>query len=178
MDTTGAIIIAKNDHSHKNLARQFKEHSALKTYRAVVWGAVKNDEGIISLPIGRSSTHRKKMSTGAQKSRTALTRWRVLKRYPGLTLIQLTPETGRTHQLRVHLSAINHPVVGDKTYGLKKARPELSKTALDKIKGVKRQLLHAYSLEITHPATGKRMEFIAEVPEDMQELINFLDSTC
>lgn len=178
MDTTGVIAVAKTDRAHISLSRQFKEHTCLRKYIAVVWGAVKEDDGAIDLPIGRAAVERKKMSTRAKKTRSAATRWHVLKRYKGMTLLELRPETGRTHQLRVHLSAVNHPVVGDRLYGLKKMPTDIPKATADYIKGVKRQMLHAGTLGIMHPTTGEYMEFASGPHRDMEGLIKLLDKTC
>ncbi|MBI5887847.1 MAG: RluA family pseudouridine synthase [Deltaproteobacteria bacterium] len=184
MDTTGVLVVAKNNASHESLARQFKEHTTTRRYQALVRGTLREDEGIIDLPIGRAALQRKKMSTRARKSRKAVTRWKALRRYPGLTLVELMPETGRTHQLRVHLSAINRPVVGDQVYGGKGLNPlrgfssNLPGRIVDKLKGVKRQLLHAGTLGIKHPATGVYMEFSSPLPADMGGIIKLLDEEC
>ncbi len=185
MDTTGVLVIAKNNASHESLAMQFKGHTTARRYQALAWGAFREDEGVIALPIGRAVAHRKKMSTRTRKGRTAVTRWKVLRRYPGLTLVELMPETGRTHQLRVHLSAINHPVVGDQVYGGKGAArgqlcpPQaLPRRIVDRLRGVKRQLLHAGTLGIRHPSTGAYMEFSSPLPDDMDELVKLMDEAC
>lgn len=174
-DTTGALVVAKNDQSSLNLSAQFKEHTAGRTYWALVWGAVNDLEGTIDLPIGRDIAHRKKISPRARKKRKAVTHYRVLKRYPLLTLLELKLETGRTHQIRVHLNAINHPVVGDQLYGKRVVPPAMPKEAADAIKSIKRQCLHARTLELTHPATGKRMEFASPLPEDFAEILEVLE---
>lgn len=178
MDTTGVLVVAKNNASHESLARQFKEHTTTRRYQALVRGTLREDEGIIDLPIGRAIAQRKKMSTRARRSRKAVTRWKALRRYPGLTLVELMPETGRTHQLRVHLSAINRPVVGDQVYGGKGFSSNLPGPIVDRLKGVKRQLLHAGTLGIRHPATGEYMEFSSPLPADMGGIIKLLDEEC
>ncbi|MBI5467776.1 MAG: RluA family pseudouridine synthase [Deltaproteobacteria bacterium] len=174
-DTTGAIVAAKNDSSHLALSKQFKEHTAGRTYLALVWGGVRDMEGVVDMPIGRDIAHRKKISPRARKKRTAVTRYRVLKRFPLLTLLELKLETGRTHQIRVHLNAINHPVVGDQTYGKRCVPPAMEKEAADLLKKIKRQCLHARTLTLTHPSTGKLMEFQAPLPEDFEEILKTLE---
>ncbi|MBW7957373.1 MAG: RluA family pseudouridine synthase [Deltaproteobacteria bacterium] len=174
-DTTGSLAVAKNDRSYLSLARQLKERSARRKYVALVWGSFKDDEGSIDLAIGRDSVQRKKISTRARVKRRAVTRYRVLKRFPLMTLLELKLETGRTHQIRVHLNAVHHPVVGDQVYGKRAIPPALPKAAADVLKGVKRQMLHAWSLGIEHPATGEDMEFRAPMPPDMQRLLNALE---
>ncbi len=175
-DTTGSLVIAKNNQSHLSLSKQFKEHTTGRRYLALVWGAFKDDEGTIDLHIGRDSTERKKISTRTRRSRKAVTHWRVLGRYQFMTLLELTLETGRTHQIRVHLSAINHPVVCDQVYGKRVAPPSMDKAVADKLKSIKRQLLHAKTLVIAHPSTGEEMEFNAPLPPDMAEVLELLDS--
>ena len=125
--------------------------------------------------MGRDATHRKKISTRTRRSRKAVTGYRVLRRYTRFTLLGLTLETGRTHQIRVHLTAIHHPVVGDQTYGKRPVPPILSKPLADELTGIKRQCLHAKTLGFTHPSTGKRMKFTSPLPEDMAGLIKILD---
>lgn len=175
-DTTGAVAVAKNDAAHLELTKQFKDHSAGRTYIALVWGSVKDLEGVVDMPIGRDIAHRKKISPRARKKRRAVTHYRVLKRFPLLTLLELKLETGRTHQIRVHLNALNHPVVGDQTYGKRSVPPVMKKEAADLMKKINRQCLHARALELTHPATGERMKFEAPLPEDFAALLKALES--
>ncbi len=118
-DTSGTIVAAKNDAAHLSLAGQFKEHTVIKKYIALVWGIVKDNEGTIDMPIGRHISHRQKMAVAVKKGRTAVTHYKIWKRFNHLTLLEIKIETGRTHQIRVHLSAIHHPVVGDVVYGKK-----------------------------------------------------------
>lgn len=174
-DTTGSLAVAKNDRSYLSLARQLKERSARRKYIALVWGSFRDDEGSIDLAIGRDPVQRKKISTRARIKRRAITRYRVLKRFPLMTLLELKLETGRTHQIRVHLNAVHHPVVGDQVYGKRAIPPALPKAATDVLKGIRRQMLHAWSLGIEHPATGEHMEFRAPIPPDMQRLLNALE---
>ena len=165
-DTSGLIVFAKNDASHENLARQFRDREVKKTYMALVRGVIKDDSGTIDVPIGRHPVNRKKMAvigSGRLKKRNALTRFRVIKRYDGYTLVELDLMTGRTHQIRVHLSHIGHPVAGDETYSRKKDDT-----------GASRQLLHASSLKFNHPVTGKFMEFNSDMPGDMERVLEKL----
>lgn len=177
MDTTGVLVVAKNDASHANLSEQFKEHTTTRKYTALVWGVMKDDTGEIDLPLGRSPSDRTKISPRARRKRKAVTAFRVLKRYPGLSLLELMPRTGRTHQIRVHLSAMNRPIVGDGTYGgVKKLIPSaLEGPPADGLKKAGRQCLHAGVLGIKHPKTGEYMEFSAPLPPDMGDLIKSLD---
>ncbi|MFQ5736390.1 MAG: RluA family pseudouridine synthase [Thermodesulfobacteriota bacterium] len=174
-DTSGVLVVAKNDRSYHALAGQFKEHTTSRRYRALVWGMVKDDTGTIDLPIGRDVAQRKKISTRTRRSRKAVTEYRVLRRYSMFTLLELTLQTGRTHQIRVHLTAIRHPVAGDQVYGKRTLPPVLSKPVADELKKIKRQCLHAATLGFTHPATGERMEFSSPVAPDMAALIRLLD---
>lgn len=175
-DTTGVLVIARNNESHINLARQFKEHSTGRRYMALVWGSIPQDQGTIDIAIGRDISHRKKISSRTKKSREAQTVFSVIKRYPAFTLMELSPQTGRTHQIRVHMAAINHPVVGDPLYCKRKAPGNLPKNVADKLKGVKRQLLHARILGLKHPKDNRYLEFSAPPPKDMQEVIDTLDA--
>ncbi len=174
-DTTGILVVAKNDRSHLFLSAQFKAHTTGRRYIALVWGAVADDEGTIDIAIGRDAVHRKKISPRTKKSRTALTYYKVLKRFNQLSLVELKPRTGRTHQLRVHLASINHPVVGDQVYGRKKIPSTLPGPAGDCLKRIKRQLLHAATLAFVHPSTGLVMEFESPLPPDMQEAVEVME---
>ena len=165
-DTSGLIVFAKNDAAHLNIAKQLKNREVKKIYLALVHGEVKNDSGLIDAPMGRHPVHRKKMaviSSNSQKGREALTYYKVIKRYKGYTLVELDLKTGRTHQIRVHLSYIGHPVVGDSTYSKKKDEIVAS-----------RQLLHASRLSFHHPITGKYLEFKSDVPGDMEKVLEGL----
>lgn len=168
-DTSGVMIIALNDTAYYNLVAQFKERTIFRKYLTIIYGDMKTNSGEINLKIGRSETDRKKMSTLTRNAKEALTRWVVIERYPGATLIEAKLGTGRTHQIRVHFSAVGHPVMGDTTYG--------KKTSL-MLKGRKicfpRQMLHAEVLGFTHPITGAYMEFRREMPEDMKDIIRQL----
>lgn len=160
-DTSGLLIVAKNDFSHKLLAEQIKEHSFTRKYQAVVYGNIKNDEGIINLPIGRHMTDRKKMAVTEKNSRNAITHYKVLGRYNGFTHIELKLETGRTHQIRVHMSYIGHSVAGDTVYGTKKA--------ITKLQG---QCLHAYYISFEHPRTKKIITISSPLPQYFNDFLN------
>lgn len=177
-DTSGVLVVAKNDRSHQFLAKQFKEHSIKRRYLAIVSGCVKKDEGTVDLPIGRHISERKKMSVRTRKGRRAVTHYRVLKRFPFHTLLEVTLETGRTHQIRVHLSAIHHPVIGDPVYGKGNIPSGLSQKAIALIKNLKRQALHAETLGIIHPETKEYLEFTVPLPSDMEAVIAALEETC
>ncbi|MDO8426799.1 MAG: RluA family pseudouridine synthase [Deltaproteobacteria bacterium] len=175
-DTTGVLVMAKNDLSHISLAKQFKDHTSRRKYVALVWGAIKADEGTIDYALGRDTAHRKKISIRARSKRKAVTHYKVLRRYHHSTLVELKLETGRTHQIRVHLAAINHPVVGDQTYGKRAIPFNLPKAVIDGFKKIKRQCLHAMTLGFTHPGTGGYMEFSAPIPPDMDGLLKLLEN--
>jgi len=157
--TSGCLVVAKTDFAHQALIAQFKARSVKKVYRAVCWGKFNRPSGRIETVIGRSNRDRKKMSARVTRGRPSLTEYRVQKQCDRFALVELTLHTGRTHQIRVHMSHIGHPVVGDAVYG--RSHPTIS---------VARPLLHAYKLGFAHPRTGKFMEFTATVPEDMVKL--------
>src|SRR5665648_74780 len=164
-NTSGLIVVAKNDLAHLDLSKQMKEHQVTKKYIALVHGNLKDDSGIIDAPIGRSLKNRKKMAvTEEGKSRKAVTQFKVLKRFFGYTLIEATLHTGRTHQIRVHLAFIGYPIVGDQLYGHKKQGLNIN-----------RQALHSHILGFMHPLSKKYMEFSAPLPKDIQELIDDLE---
>ncbi|MBI5236260.1 MAG: RluA family pseudouridine synthase [Deltaproteobacteria bacterium] len=175
-DTGGALVTAKTDAAYERLARQFKEHSARRRYVALVWGRVEKDSDDIDISIGRDRKHRQKISPRTDAPREAVTRFNVVARYRYFTLLELTLKTGRTHQVRVHLSAINHPVVGDPVYGRKKPPDKLSKPVHDEIKKIKRQMLHAKTLGFVHPSTGEYLEFSSLIPDDMRALIGIISA--
>lgn len=160
MDTTGSLLICKNDCAHQALAEQLKEHSITRKYHAIVHGRLKEDEGTIDKPIGRHPIDRKKMSVHCTNGREAITHYRVLKRFQQFTYIECQLETGRTHQIRVHMSSIGHPILGDQIYGPAKCPYKLQG-----------QTLHAKVLGITHPTTGEYMEFDAPLPDYFQGLL-------
>ncbi len=171
-DTSGVMVVAKNDISHQSLVAQFKSREVKKLYIALVLGELVSEAGSFSLPIGRDPVDRKKMSSKAKAKRDALTLWRVVKRYGGITLVEVEPKTGRTHQIRVHFAESGYPLLGDKVYGPKRYRSKEIE-ALSKRLG--RQALHAFLLGFRHPRTGEYMEFKAHVPEDLKEVIDILE---
>ncbi len=162
MDTTGSLVICKNDMAHQSLSGQLKEHSINRIYEAVVHGNIKDEEGIIDAPIGRHPTDRKKMSTHAKNGRKAVTHYKVIQRFGDYTYIQCKLETGRTHQIRVHMASIGHPIVGDAVYGPKKC-------PFPKLTG---QTLHAKTLGIIHPRTGEYLEVNAPLPQYFVDLLD------
>jgi 23S rRNA pseudouridine1911/1915/1917 synthase len=165
--TSGVMVVAKNDTAHQELARQFHDREVEKEYVALVWGTVHNRKRI-DLPIGRDPVHREKISTRARRARAAVTRVTWAKALPGLTLIRVAIATGRTHQIRVHLSAIGHPIVGDALYGGVHKRVANDVRAVQRLT---RPFLHAERLAFTHPRTGERLSFEAPLPEDLESVL-------
>ena len=162
-DTTGILIVCKNDMSHNSIAAQLKEHSINRRYRALVHGNLKEDTGTVEGPIGRHPVDRKKMAINERNGKPAVTHYTVLERFGNYTLIECKLETGRTHQIRVHMTSIGHPLVGDEVYGPAKCP--------FKLQG---QCLHAMVLGFVHPRTGEYMEFSAGLPEYFEELLKKL----
>lgn len=162
-DTTGILIVCKNDLSHNSIAAQLKEHSINRRYRALVHGNLKTDEGTVEGPIGRHPVDRKKMAINERNGKPAVTHYKVLERFGNYTFIECVLETGRTHQIRVHMSSIGHPLVGDEVYGPVKCP--------FKLQG---QCLHAMVLGFVHPRTEEYMEFSAELPEYFESLLRKL----
>jgi 23S rRNA pseudouridine1911/1915/1917 synthase len=176
-DTSGVMVATKDDRTHQHLARQFKAHSIQRRYRALVHGVMTDERGTIDQPIGRHPVHRKKMSTSARVSRHAVTHWQVLRRYEAdrLTLVDLLLETGRTHQIRVHLAGINHPVVGDPLYGNTSRVKSLADPVLRKMASqLGRQFLHAWQLGFEHP-DGTEQLFQAALPVELRGLLDYLE---
>lgn len=165
MDTTGAIVICKNDMAHQSLADQLKEHSITRKYRALVHGNLKEDEGMVEGPIGRHPTDRKKMAINHKNGKPAVTHYKVLERFGSYTFIECQLETGRTHQIRVHMASIGHPLLGDELYGNPKNLA---------MKGLQGQTLHAMVIGFVHPTTHEYMEFEAPLPEYFQNLLKKL----
>lgn len=163
MDTTGILIVCKNDISHQSIAAQLKDHSINRRYRAIVHGIIREDEGRIETMIGRHPTDRKKMSTHCKNGKNAITNYKVLKRFSNHTYIECRLETGRTHQIRVHMASIGHPLLGDNVYGNVKNKYHLQG-----------QCLHAMTLGFVHPVTGAYMEFSAPLPDYFQKLLKIL----
>jgi len=175
-DTSGLIVVAKTALAHAALVAQFQAHAITKRYQALVWGRLPEIEGRIDKEVGRHPTARRKMSVHPRRGKRAITFWRVIQEFPGpLTLMELTPQTGRTHQLRVHLASEGHPVLGDATYGGGVSRlaghPRLQ--VLKPL--VHRQLLHAWRLGVTHPRTGEPLYWEAPLPEDFQAVLDKLE---
>lgn len=159
-NTSGLLMVAKNDFAHNKLAEQIKEHSFTREYEAVVYGGLKADSGVIDAPIGRHPIKRKQMAVISENSKNAVTYYEVIKRFEGFTHVKLRLETGRTHQIRVHMAYIGHPVAGDEVYGPKKVIKELGG-----------QCLHAKKIGFIHPRTGEYMEFSSRLPD---YFLNFL----
>lgn len=162
-DTSGLIIVAKNDFAHRSLSAQLADRSLSRTYYAVAHGSFREDTGTVDRPIGRSPNDRKKMAVTEKNGRNAVTHWAVIRRYSGYTLVQCKLETGRTHQIRVHMASIGHPLLGDFTYGAKS--PD---------KGLEGQCLHAKKLRFVHPATGEHIELESELPDYFKSVLSHL----
>lgn len=163
-DTSGVMVVAKTDYTHAKLAKQFKDHTIDRVYHAVVRGVVQHDEGICEEPVGRAFLNRKKVIVKPSGGKDAVTRFRVVKRFANATLLEIRPQTGRTHQIRVHLAHLGHPVLGDTFYGTMHPR-------------IQRQALHASTLGFEHPRTKKSLSFTTELPEDIRGLLRFLESS-
>ena len=163
-DTTGSVIVCKNDAAHQALAVQFADHTITRRYRAIVHGVLTDDEGIIDAPIGRDNADRKKMAVNQVNGKRAVTHYTVLERFERFTYIECRLETGRTHQIRVHMASIGHPLLGDSVYGPKKC-------PFPKLEG---QTLHAMILGFVHPRTGEYIETSAPLPEYFQRLLDLL----
>ncbi len=162
-DTSGLLVVAKNDAAHFFLARLFKDHNIDRTYQAIVRGVVQHDEGEIDEPVGRAFLNRKRVIIRPSGGKEALTYYRVKKRFSKATWLEVKPRTGRTHQIRVHLSHLGHPVLGDSLYGIKAI-------------GIDRQALHASELGFTHPKTKEKLHFESPLPTDIRSLIRHLES--
>ena len=159
-DTSGLLIVAKNDFAHQALAAQLQDHSLSRVYDAIVCGGIREDEGTVDAPIGRHPTDRKKMAVTVKNSRRAVTHYEVVERFDGYTRIRCRLETGRTHQIRVHMAYKNHPILGDTVYG--RAKPELGQTS---------QCLHAGSLTFRHPRTGEPVTVTCPLPDYFEEVL-------
>ncbi|MDD5226942.1 MAG: RluA family pseudouridine synthase, partial [Candidatus Omnitrophica bacterium] len=162
-DTSGLLVVAKNDFAHAKLALQFKEHTIDRVYNALVRGVVQHDEGVCEEPVGRAFLNRKKVVICPSGGKDAVTFFRVLKRFPNATFVEIRPQTGRTHQIRVHFAHMGHPVLGDSLYGVQ-------------FPPIKRQALHALTLGFEQPRTKKWIQLTSELPADMQGLLRFLES--
>ncbi len=163
MDTSGLLIVAKNDFAHRKLSDQLKDHTLRRTYECIVRGGFREDSGTVDAPIGRDPRDRKRMAVTEKNSRPAVTHWEVIERYGQYTHLRCRLETGRTHQIRVHMAYINHPIAGDPLYGVKK--PELGLTS---------QCLHAKELTFLHPRTGEEITVSCPLPEEFQNALQKL----
>ena len=163
-EASGVMVVARSEKAYKELERQFKEREVEKVYRGLVWGKMKDREGKIDWSIGRHPKHGQRISVKTKKPRSAETHYSVLKEFEDGTLLEIRPITGRTHQIRVHFAAAGHPLVGDRRYGTRKSKIKIS-----------RLFLHAYRLELTHPETGRRMEFCSPLPEELKKILEYFD---
>lgn len=166
MDTTGVLIACKNDKAHNAIAEQLKVHSITRKYYAIVHGVLKEDTGTVNAPIGRHPVDRKKMSINEKNGKEAVTHYRVLRRFRRFTFVECQLETGRTHQIRVHMASIGHPLLGDQVYGPAKVP----------FSGLQGQTLHAGVLGIIHPSTGEYMEFTAPLPDYFEAVLKKLET--
>jgi len=164
-DTSGVLVVCKNDNAHRSLAEQFAVHSITRVYRAIVCGNIKNDYGTIDAEIGRMDNDRKKMCINPKHGRRAVTHYKVLERFGSYTYIECTLETGRTHQIRVHMASAGHPLLGDTVYGPSKDKFNLQG-----------QTLHAATLGFIHPSAGKYVEFSSPLPEYFQKLLRYFET--
>lgn len=178
-ETSGVLVIAKNQQAHNHLSEQFQRRSLEKRYLALIWGIPGSCSGTVNLPVGRHPVDRKKMSVHSRKGRSALTYWKIKEVYNKISLLEVEIKTGRTHQIRVHCAAINHPIIGDALYGGKKRTQQLSamsmsQTIVNQLGYIQRQMLHAWKLNIVHPVSRESLEFEAPLPRDMADLIQVL----
>lgn len=162
-DTSGLLIVAKNDVSHRILSKQLRDRNVKRNYKALVHGVIKDDNGTIDAPIGRHPIYRKKMAVTTRNSKTAITHYNVIERFNDYTLLELSLESGRTHQIRVHMNYINHPVVGDPIY-----------SRVNNKFGLKKQMLHSHKVGFIHPSTNEYMEFTKDVPEYFKDILTKL----
>jgi len=167
-ETSGIMVIAKTDQAHRGLAAQFKQHTITRMYEALVWGVPRKSHGVIELAIGRDTKERKKFSARTTRPKPSVTEYKVVERFGRIaSRVELFPKTGRTHQLRVHMTALGHPLLGDPTYGGRKVK---ALEALD----IPRVMLHARTLGFAHPASGKPMTFTSTLPPDMDAVLSVL----
>lgn len=169
-DTSGVMVVATDDRAYYDLVEQFRRRTIKRKYITLVYGNIRSDAGEIDLPIGRSESDRKKMSTKVRRGKEAVTRWKVLERFGVATLLEVRLGTGRTHQIRVHFSSLGYPVLGDRTYG-RKIELEIKKKKVS----FPRQMLHAGMLGFVHPVSREHMEFSSPLPEDMKSVLDVLE---
>jgi 23S rRNA pseudouridine1911/1915/1917 synthase len=170
------MVAAKTDRAHIGLAAQFKVHSIERAYYALVWGVMARESGRIETLIGRNPRHRLKMTGRTEKGRLAITEWKVKKRFKHFTLVEARLFTGRTHQIRVHLTESGHPLVGDPLYGKGRNFPaKLAPEIMTALAGLDRQALHAYKLGFVHPATDEKLSFNSPLPDDIQAVLKTLE---
>ena len=176
-DTSGVMVVAKDDEAYHHLTKQFRNRTVEKVYLAIAYGKFNQAKGLIDAAIGRHPKERKRMSTRTKKGRIAITRWKRVENLDGFSLLEIYPQTGRTHQIRVHLSSMGHPLLGDPLYG-RKGRPGSIQDPLLKecVRRMSRQALHAHRLAFDHPRTGERVHFEAPLPQDIQEALEWLRS--
>ncbi|MBN1254366.1 MAG: RluA family pseudouridine synthase [Deltaproteobacteria bacterium] len=176
--TSGVMVAAKSDRAHEALVNQFKEREVQKTYLALVYGKIEGAEGAITAPMGRHPTDRKRFSLRTRQPKEALTEWLVQERFEGITFVQVSPKTGRTHQIRVHMASINHPLVGDPLYTKTRRFAQIEDSVLrERIEALGRQALHASRIAFRHPITGKTLEFTAPLPADIENILEVLRGT-
>ena len=175
--TSGILVVAKNDTAHLSLSNQFRNRSVKKVYKALVYRQMEHNEGTIELEIGRHYSDRKKMSIRTRKGRLASTQWTVLQRYNHFSLLNIRLKTGRTHQIRVHLSSSHHPIVGDSVYGNTKYLSQMKNEMIEKkIRLLKRPFLHAHLLGFRHPHDGNYLEFSVPLPAELKEILTILEN--
>ncbi len=170
-DTSGIMLVAKNNQAHSDLVRMFQHREIQKTYLALAYGVFKNDSGMIENKLGRSKGDRKKISSKTSRGKEAKTSYQVLERFSHMALLEVTPHTGRTHQIRVHLAESGHPIVGDPVYGGKQWLGKLDAKLQGLIKKSNRQMLHAFRLELIHPISEKKLKYEAELSEDFKAIL-------
>jgi 23S rRNA pseudouridine1911/1915/1917 synthase len=176
-DTSGVMVVAKSEVAHAALTADFAARRITRAYEAVVWGVPAEARGEIDAAIGRSPRNRKKMAIVSRGGRAALTRYQLLRNYSGAAaLLSCRLATGRTHQIRVHLSARGHPLIGDRTYGAQRPATRLAAAARARLEAFPRQALHAKLIGFRHPRSGEMLQFETALPRDMEELVVFLDS--
>jgi 23S rRNA pseudouridine1911/1915/1917 synthase len=174
--TSGLMVVAKEDETHRGLAEQFKNREVSKSYLTLVWGLPKEKEGEICIPIGRDHKDRKKISAISSRTKEATTFYKVREFLSEISLVEAQPKTGRTHQIRVHLAYIHHPVVGDKIYGKGRGKDLKDEKLKDYINRLKRPALHSFKLGFVHPKNNEYMEFQQSLPQDMQDISDYLKS--